>query len=182
MDYEILVNKDNALDRNYVPSGLVDVKSKYKDGIMINKLVYEQFLLMKSDALKLGYNIDIMSGYRDYFYQDRLFNQLVEEKGLEYTLESIAKPGYSEHQTGLAIDICVFRNGKFFIENEIKDFEEIRWVINNCHNYGFVLRYPENNENITGYKYEPWHFRYVGDSASYLYMNNILFDNYKKNK
>ena len=180
MDYEILVNKDNALDKTYIPDDLVDAESSYKDGILINKKVLEQFNLMKEDMKLLGYNIDIMSGYRDYMYQEKIYNKLLIEKGFAYTFRSIAKPGCSEHQTGLAIDICVYRNDKCYIEHELEDMEEIIWLINNCYKYGFILRYPKYMEDKTGYNYEPWHFRYVGDLAMYLYKNKILFDDYKK--
>ena len=180
MNYEILVNKDNALDRTYVPLDLVDAKSEYKDGILINKIVLEQFLLMKDDAKQIGYHIDIMSGYRDYFYQDKIYNKLLREKGFAYTFRSIAKPGCSEHQTGLAIDICVYRDGKCYIEHEIEEMDETKWLIANAYRYGFILRYPKYKEDITGYNYEPWHFRYVGKIAEYLYQQNMLLEDYKK--
>ena len=179
MDYEILVNKDNVLDRTYVPDDLVDANSSYKEGILINKKVLEQFNLMKEDASKLGYKIDIMSGYRDYLYQEKIYNKLINDKGFNYAFRSIAKPGCSEHQTGLAIDICVYRDDKCYIEKEIEDMDEIFWVINNCYKYGFILRYPIGMEDITGYNYEPWHFRYIGDNAEYLFKNKILFEDYK---
>ena len=182
MDYDILVNKDNALDKTYVPDNLVFANSSYKDGILINKKVLDKFNLMRQDALNFGYNIDIMSGYRDYNYQEKLYNKMLKEKGFAYTFRSIAKPGCSEHQTGLAIDICVYRDDKCYIEHEIEDMEEGKWLINNCYKYGFILRYPMGMEDKTGYNYEPWHFRYVGDIASYLYMNKILFDDYKHRK
>lgn len=178
MDYEILINKDNTLDRTYVPNDLVDACSSYKDGILINKKVLEQFNLMKLDAYELGYNIDIVSGYRDYIYQDKIYNKLLKEKGFAYTFRSIAKPGCSEHQTGLAIDICVYRDDKCYIEYELEDTDEINWLIDNCYKYGFILRYPRGMEDITGYNYEPWHFRYVGDVAEYLHINKILLDDY----
>ena len=178
MNYEILVNKNNALDRTYVPDDLVDAGSCYKDGILVNRKVLEQFNLMKLDAYKLGYNIDIMSGYRDYMYQDKIYNKLLKEKGFAYTFRSIAKPGCSEHQTGLAIDICIYRDDKCYIEHELEDTREINWLIDNCYKYGFILRYPKGMEDRTGYNYEPWHFRYVGDIAEYLHKNKILFDDY----
>ena len=179
MDYEILVNKDNSLEKNYIPNDLVDTKSNYKDGILINRKVLEQFNLMKKDASKLGYNIDIMSGYRDYFYQEKIYNNLLKEKGFAYTFRTVAKPGCSEHQTGLAIDICVYRGDKCYIEHELEDMGETNWVINNCYKYGFILRYPKYMEDKTGYNYEPWHFRYVGDIAKYLYENKLSFEDYK---
>jgi len=179
MDYEILVNKDNALDKTYIPIDLVDTGSSYKDGILINKKVLEQFNLLKMDAYRLGYNIDIMSGYRDYVYQGKIYNKLLKEKGFAYTFRSIAKPGCSEHQTGLAIDICVYRDNKCYIEHELEDMEEIKWLIDNSYKYGFILRYPRYMEDKTGYNYEPWHFRYVGDIAEYLYKHNLLLEDYK---
>lgn len=180
MDYTILVNKDNALDRTYVPNDLVVASSDYKDGILVNRKLLEQFNIMKLDASKLGYNIDIMSGYRDYFYQEKIYNKLLKEKGFSYTFRSIARPGCSEHQTGLAIDICVYRDNKCYIEHELEDMDEINWVINNCYKYGFILRYPEGMEDVTGYNYEPWHFRYVGEIAKYLYDNKMLLEDYVK--
>ena len=178
MDYEILVNKDNPLDRSYIPTDLVDSGSSYKDGILVNKKVLEQFNLMKLDAYKLGHNIDIMSGYRDYMYQDKIYNKLLRDKGFAYTFRSVAKPGCSEHQTGLAIDICIYRSDKCFIEHEVEDTDEIKWVIDNCYKYGFILRYPRGREDRTGYNYEPWHFRYVGQIAEYLYSNNMLLEDF----
>ena len=180
MDYEILVNKNNTLDKTYVPLDLVDAKSEYRDGILINKNVLEQFMMMKQDAKKLDYNIDIMSGYRDYFYQEKIYNKLLKEKGLAYTFRSIAKPGCSEHQTGLAIDICVYRGDKCYIEHEIENMNESKWLIENAYKYGFILRHPKFKEDITGYNYEPWHFRYVGEIAEYLYRNDMLLEDYKK--
>ena len=182
MDYEILVNKDNSLNKTYIPDNLVDANSSYKVGILINQVVLDKFNIMKEDARILGYNIDIMSGYRDYAYQEKIYNKLLKEKGFAYTFRSIAKPGCSEHQTGLAIDICIYRNNNCFVENELIDSEEINWVINNCYKYGFILRYPKGMEDLTGYNYEPWHFRYVGDIAKYLYDNKMILEDYIKSK
>ena len=181
MDYRMLVNKDNTLDKTYVPIDLVDACSNYRDGILVNSKVLEQFNLMKLDAYKIGYNIDIMSGYRDYLYQDKIYNKLLLEKGFAYTFRSVAKPGCAEHQTGLAIDICVYKDDRCYIEYELENTEEIRWVIDNCYKYGFILRYPMGMEDRTGYNYEPCHFRYVGDIDEYLYKNKILLDDYVNN-
>ena len=182
MDYEILVNKDNTLDKTYVPDDLVLADRCYKDGILINRKVLEQFNLMKLDASRMGYNIDIMSGYRDYMYQDKIYNKLLKEKGFAYTFRSVAKAGCSEHQTGLAIDICVYRKDKCYIENELIDMDEIKWVIDNCYKYGFILRYPRGMEDKTGYNYEPWHFRYVGKIAKYLWINKMILEDYINDK
>ena len=176
MNYQVLVNRDNLLDKTYIPNNLVDTHSRYNDNIFVVSNVYKSFLLMRNDALKYGYDIDIMSGYRSYEYQDKIYNKLVKEKGLNYALRQIAPAGASEHQTGLAIDICVYKNGKCFIEYELNDFEEIKWLYNNAHRFGFILRYIEGKEDITGYSFEPWHFRYVGNMASYIYYNNLTLE------
>ena len=180
MDYLMLVNKNNLLSNTYIPTELVDTHSKYKNDIMVLDVVYQHFLLMKEDAKKNGYDIDVMSGYRSYEYQDKIYNKLVYEKGLNYAIRYIAQAGASEHQTGLAIDICVYRDDKCYIEHDISDFEEIKWLHKNAHRYGFILRYLNDKEDITGYNYEPWHFRYVGDKAGYMYYNNLTLEEYLK--
>lgn len=180
MNYQLLVNKYNLLSKTYVPSNLVAVDSSYKRDILVNDRAYRMFNKMKLEALKTGYNIDIMSGYRSYYYQEKLYNKLVYEKGFSYAFRHIAPPGGSEHQTGLAIDICVYRDDKCYIENELTYFEEILWLKRNAHRFGFILRYPEEAEEITGYNYEPWHFRYVGNIANYVYFNEITLEIYKK--
>lgn len=178
MNYLMLVNRDNFLDRTYVPRNLVDSDSKYKDNVLVDDKTNNMFKLMKKEAKKYGYNIDIMSGYRPYDYQEKIYNKLVNEKGFNYAFRYIAQAGASEHQTGLAIDICVYREDKCYIEHEIEDFEEIKWLHNNAHRFGFILRYPEGREDMTGYNYEPWHFRYIGNMAGYLHYNNLTLEEY----
>ena len=179
MDYLMLVNKTNSLFSGYVPDDLTLVSSKYKGNIKLDRVTYENFLKMQEDAGKYGYEIDIMSGYRDYLYQEKIYNKLVYEKGFNYAISRIAKAGCSEHQTGLAIDICVYRDGKCYIESEISDFVETKWVHQNCYKYGFILRYPLDKEDITKYSYEPWHLRYVGsDVARDIYNRDVTLEEY----
>lgn len=181
MDYLQLVNKNNKLSNNYIPENLITINSQYKKGIKLDKQAYDNFLKMQKDALKQNYKIDIMSGYRDYNYQEKIYNKLVLEKGFNYAVSRIAKPGYSEHQTGLAIDICIYKNNKCYIENDITDFEETKWIHNNCYKYGFILRYPLEKENITKYSYEPWHLRYVGSQAKEIHSKNLTLEEYLQN-
>lgn len=178
MDYNILVNKDNPLPRAHIPNNLVDAESKYKDNILIDKKVKEEFDKLKEEALKYNYHIDIESGYRDYDYQEKIYNKLLEEKGFAYTITRIAEPGKSEHQTGLAIDFCIYKEEKCYIEHDIKELEETKWIHKNAHKYGFIIRYPEGKEDVTKYSYEPWHLRYVGQLAEYLYNNNLTLEEY----
>jgi D-alanyl-D-alanine carboxypeptidase len=174
----MLVNKANKVDEDYVPDDLVLTDSIYKDNVYLNKKCYDNFKKMQEEALFLGYRIDIMSGYRDYKYQEKIYNKLVFEKGNSYAKRSIASPGSSEHQTGLAIDFCVYLDNKCYIEHDIVDMLECEWVHKNCYKYGFIVRYPYDKEEVTGYNYEPWHIRYVGDIAEYLYKNNLTLDEY----
>ncbi len=179
MNYQILVNKEHPLDKTYIPSNLIDTKSKYKKNILLDQKVLINFQHMKNDMQSLGYYIDIMSGYRDYNYQEKIYNKSLYQKGYTYTVRSIAKPGSSEHQTGLAIDICIYKDNKVYIEHQIINTKELDFLKKNSHKYGFILRYPEEKENITGYNYEPWHYRYVGiELANYLHKNGLTLEEY----
>ena len=182
MNYSILVNKDNPLQRAHIPNNLVDAESAYKENILIDEEVKKSFDKLKKEALKYNYHIDIESGYRDFDYQEKIYNRLLEEKGFAYAVTRIAEPGKSEHQTGLAIDFCIYKDDKCYIENDIKDLEETIWVHNNAHKFGFILRYPEGKEDITKYSYEPWHLRYIGSVANNIYHNNLTLEEYHNNK
>jgi len=182
--YKILVNKENKLPKNYVPNNLImtDLNEgnfhKYLDSNlkpMIDINVFDSFLKMQEKALEDGFYFIIDSGYRSYEYQEKIYEKNINEKGLEYANNFVAKPGTSEHQTGLACDIAIFRNGKY--DDNLKE-SEINWLKNNAYKYGFILRYPEGKEHITGYNYEPWHYRYVGELAEFLYKNNLTLEEY----
>lgn len=179
MDYAVLVNKNNKLDMNHYKINLVPVKSLYKDNMLLEEETYKHWLKLKKEVLKRGYCIEIYSAYRPYDYQEKLYKELVDEKGAEYASKAIALPGYSEHQTGLALDYCIYQNGKCMVEYEMESIEESAYTNSIAHQFGFIVRYPEGKEKITGYKYEPWHLRYVGEKlATYLYKNNLTLDEY----
>lgn len=179
MNYEILINKDNKIPKN-LNFKLVKIKSKYKENkdLYLEEMTYKKFLELKEDALKNGYILEIESSYRTHEYQQKLFDNLVKEKGIDYAEKYIAKPYTSEHESGLAIDFCIFKDNKYIIEHEMEDLEETKWVHENCYKYGFILRYPKDKCNITKYNYEAWHIRYIGDSAKYLYENNLTLEEY----
>ena len=171
MDYLVLVNKDNLLSRDYVPKGLVEIdepSGEKVDPNYVNKLdelVYKEFKVMQKAALLEGYEIFVDSSYRSYDYQQRVFDSLVRDKGLEHASKYCAVPGSSEHQTGFAFDVISRRDG-VLIEKANEDDPELLWLRDNSYKYGFILRYPKGKEEITGYNFEPWHFRYVGKEAS----------------
>ena len=184
MDYSILVNKDNLLPRDYVPEGLVEIHEptgSKLDKTYINRLnieAYKAFKQMQAAALKEGYEIFVDSSYRTYEYQERVFNNVAAEKGLEHAQKFVAAPGGSEHQTGLAVDI-IFRRNNEMIEEQKENDPEIQWLFANAHHYGFILRYPQGKEEITGFNFEPWHFRYVGSKlAAELFSDNLTLEEY----
>lgn len=175
--YDVLVNKKNKLPDNYVPADLNLISKEYSDSKQhLRNIAQINFEKMAKNIEKEGLKIIAVSTYRDSEYQDKLFNNYVQEKGLEYASMCSAKKGFSEHQTGLAVDIA---SSNLDYDNFDKT-EEFKWVKNHAHKYGFILRYPKDKINITGYKYEPWHYRYVGDIAPYIYLNNLTLEEYKE--
>ena len=166
IDGILIVNKTYRLPKNYVP------KNTYKDATnlkycseCIDNEAYKKFLLMKSDATSIGLNIWIQSGYRSYELQEELYNNYVNRDGKELADTYSARPGHSEHQTGLAFDLNT-------ITDDFQYTNEGKWVNENAYRYGFILRYPKDKENITGYKYESWHLRYVGETLAKKLYNN----------
>lgn len=143
----------------------------------LRKEAKENFEKLSSDAKKIGYSIIAVSAYRDYDYQENLFNNYVKEKGENYALKCSAKAGHSEHQTGLSVDVMGSNNDY----DQFEKSKEFDWMKNNSYKYGFILRYPKGKEYITGFKYEPWHYRYVGkDIASIIYTEGITLEEYYK--
>ena len=177
-EIDALVNKYNKLDKFYRPYDLVklNLKCSNKDKYL-RKEAAKYFEEMCSNASKSGYKIIAVSTYRSYFYQKELFNKYIKEMGLKKTLSASAKPGHSEHQLGLSVDV----EGSNLDYNKFENSKEFKWMINNSYKYGFILRYPKGKEYITGFKYEPWHYRYVGIKiAKEIHDKNITLEEYKK--
>ena len=174
----VLVNKLNRLQSNYVPHDLEQISLNYAtNNKFLRKEAKENFEKLSSDAKKIGYSIIAVSAYRDYDYQENLFNNYVKEKGENYALKCSAKAGHSEHQTGLSVDVMGSNNDY----DQFEKSKEFDWMKNNSYKYGFILRYPKGKEYITVFKYEPWHYRYVGkDIASIIYTEGITLEEYYK--
>ena len=174
-DILVLVNKNHQLYQKFIPNDLVVIDSKYSTGKkLVKKEVKDNFEKLSQDAKTLGLTIKIESAYRDFEYQKKLYENYKKKYGIEYADNCSARPGHSEHQTGLAIDVCG-SNGDY---NLFEKSQEFLWMSQNAHKYGFILRYPKDKENITGFKYEPWHYRYVGDAALEIYENNLTLEEY----
>lgn len=189
LDITVLVNKDNLLDRNYVPFEMYVVDEnennfhQYKDASlkpMFRKDIKRYIDKLLKDAHALGLPLIVDSGYRSYDYQQVVLNALIKEKGND-AYKLVALPGTSEHQTGLAVDFAYYENG-IYNDDVKEDDKEAIWLKNNCWKYGFILRYPKGKEHITGYKFEPWHFRFVGPKlAKKIYEENITLEEYYQN-
>ena len=172
----MLVNKFNYLDENYAPDDIVKVSVQFAYGDNeIKKEVYEKFRSMYNDAKKEGLYLIITSSYRDYNFQKELWDSYANQKGDEWADSVSARAGYSEHQTGYTLDIVTYKANMSSFEKT----DEFKWLQDNAYKYGFIQRYPKDKEDITGYSYESWHYRYVGkDVATKIKKLGITFDEY----
>lgn len=169
MDYLMLVDKFNAVPQD-LDIQLEDIRDK-----QLEKQACRQCISMLEKALSEGINIKIISAYRTKEYQQKLWEQSIRQKvqqgiSVEQAKAEIAKtlayPGHSEHNTGLAVDFGT--ESADDVEDEFYKSDQGRWLCNNASCFGFILRYPRLKEHITGISYEPWHYRYVGTEAAEL--------------
>lgn len=166
----VLINKVYQVDASYVP----DVYPV--DGGYLQKDAKDAYLLMKEAAINDGVNLAIGSSYRSFDYQNTVFNSYLNNDSYAEVLTYSAFPGTSEHQTGLAIDFV--EGGACDYTECFKDTSSGKWLSQNAYKYGFILRFPKDKQNITGYIYEPWHFRYVGDVAGEISSKKISLEEY----
>lgn len=172
---DMLVNKHNFLRDDFIPDDLVKIDSDLasEDDMECSHIALNAYKEMRDAASKEGYEIVINSAYRSYQDQVELSDYYLRQYGQNYVDKYVAKPGYSEHQTGLSFDIGsrkvnVFANSKEYL-----------WMLDNAYKYGFILRFTKKYENITGFRNEPWHYRYVGkDIAKYIYENDMTLEEY----
>ncbi len=172
---DMLVNKHYKLDEDFVPDDLVEFDQKYCNGEVQegNREAVVAFKNMYEAAKKEGLGLVINSSYRSYQDQENICNTFKDLYGEGYVTKYVALPGFSEHQTGLAFDIGS-TSSKVFAESK-----EYEWMKENAYKYGFILRFTKANAYITGFRSEPWHYRYVGKKvAKYIYDNNISLEEY----
>ena len=156
IDGILIVNKTYSLPSDYAPG--------------INHTALYYLHMLQADAKAVGIDIPVISAYRSYETQRALFDSYYAKDGDKADTYS-ARPGHSEHQTGLAFDVGA-------IDDNYGDTIGGKWLYNNCANYGFIIRYLKGKEDITGYKYEPWHIRYVGSVAEYIMNQGITLEEY----
>ncbi len=179
----ILVNKGNSLPSDYVPKDLTvpSVNFSFTGPHEKQNMQYEAAKALEelfNAASKEGIELYAVSGYRSYNRQQTVYNGHVQKLGQEEADKISAKPGHSEHQTGLAMDVTSQSAGMSLSEDFGSTVEGI-WLAENAHEYGFIIRYKKGNEDITGYSYEPWHLRYVERAAAKeIYEANITLEEY----
>ena len=180
----LLVNKDpeNHLDPSYKAEDLEPIKYYAADRNKYTRFMRaeaaEAFHRLVETAAEEGIDIVMTTAYRSYEFQQILWDNYVAQKGEEEANKTSARPGESEHQTGLAVDLSTseidYRNSSDFADTAAG-----RWVAENAHKFGFILRFPEDKTDITGYSYEPWHIRYVVlTAAAYIYEENLTLEEY----
>ncbi|PGD65287.1 M15 family metallopeptidase [Bacillus wiedmannii] len=179
---QAVVNKEYGLPEDYMPEDLVvpNVPFSFSGTVEKSHLRKEAaealeklFLLAKQDGIQLN----AVSGFRSYEYQKGLYANNVKKKGQEHTDRFSAKPGHSEHQTGLTMDVSS-KSANNELELTFANTKEGKWLKENAHRAGFIIRYPKGKEGITGYAYEPWHIRYVGDIAESIYKKKLTLEEY----
>jgi len=174
----VMVDKNHQLSSYYVPWDLETIDLPYNPkGLQLRHEARLAFERMGKEAQASGIHLEAVSAYRSYSYQKAIYykNMLPDMHLWKYQEERdkvSARPGHSEHQTGLAVDINE-------LETSFCDTAEGKWLADQAHSYGFILRYPKGKEKITGYDFEPWHFRYLGrDIADIIYQRGITYDEF----
>lgn len=172
----VLCNKYFKIPENYTIDQLVKVPEELhaSDGksYMLDKRALEAYEVLEADAKNAGIDLTIVSAYRTYEFQNNLYNKYVNRSGKAEADTYSARPGHSEHESGLAVDLNQ-------VETAFENTKAFNWLNENAHVYGFILRYPKGKESLTGYMYEPWHYRYVGkEVAAIIKSENITFDEY----
>ena len=175
-DTLMIVNKHYKIENNYKPDNLVTVLSEHGYPNKIRADVYEEFKKMYNAAKNDNVSIFIASPYRSYSDQNSLYTYYVNTDGKQNADTYSARPGFSEHHTGLAMDLIP----EYGLDlDTFENSDGFKWMQENAYKYGFILRYPKDKEYITGYIYEPWHYRYVGISAATTIKNEgLTFEEY----
>ncbi|PGS41741.1 D-alanyl-D-alanine carboxypeptidase [Bacillus cereus] len=179
---QAVVNKEYGLPEDYKPEDLVvpNVSFSFSGTVeksYLRKEAAEALERLFDLAKKEGIELNAVSGFRSYDYQKNLYANNVKRKGQEHTDRFSAKPGHSEHQTGLTMDVSS-KSANNELELTFANTKEGKWLKENAYRAGFIIRYPKGKESITGYAYEPWHIRYVGDIAESIYKKKLTLEEF----
>ncbi|MDL2318382.1 M15 family metallopeptidase [Eubacteriales bacterium OttesenSCG-928-A19] len=182
-DYLRLVNRDNRLPYTFVPESLVlpDVQAapRKEEAIYIDEGAAGALERLFAGASAAGHTLYAVSGYRSYSLQKSIYTRKVEAVGESQAMLTVAPPGASEHQLGLAMDINGETTLKRGLDAKFGESPEGLWVSENAHLYGFIVRYQKDRTDITGYAWEPWHLRYVGENAAReIYEMDVTLEEY----
>ena len=171
-----MVNKYYYLKDTYVPENLEALDTNYsKGGIYLVKEAKDAFISLVDTAKQEGYTIRAISAYRSFDYQKNLYQSYVNQDGATIADTYSARPGFSDHQTGLVVDV----DNRELDFNSFENTKEFLWMQEHAQDFGFILRYPKGKEDITGYTYESWHYRFVGvELAKKIKASNLTFDEY----
>ena len=175
-----LVNKDYSIESNYIQSNLrlVNVNAISNNILLRDEAALATERMFSTIRNEIGLELILTSGFRSYNEQKLLFNYKIEQFGYNHASKMVMAAGHSEHQLGLAIDINTLYNQHLNIEDTL----EFKWIKNNAHRFGFILRYPKDRVNDTGIMFEPWHLRYVGkNTAKIIFNNNWILEDYHLN-
>ncbi len=182
MDYQILVNKSHPYREEMGKMRkLIVVKNAKKEKFQIEKETYRAYKRLQKDVKKEGIMIELIAAYRTKEMQSYLYQNYEKIYGKSFSQKYVAPSGFSEHHTGLAIDIGLVVDGVLYENNEdlFTYLSLLKHIETKLSQYGFILRYPKGKEQITGYSYEPWHFRYVGNPlATDLFHRGITLEEY----
>ncbi|SES87604.1 D-alanyl-D-alanine carboxypeptidase [Natronincola peptidivorans] len=179
----VLVNKKRMLPSYYQPNDLIipSVPFPFEEDLPRKYMRKEAAKALESlfeAATEDNYTLFATSGYRSYERQKSIFQQRAAAQGEDVANRTSARPGQSEHQTGLAMDVTTYQVN-YRLTAKFGETKEGIWLAESAHRYGFIIRYPKGKEQITGYSYEPWHLRYVGEKlATYLYENHLTLEEY----
>ena len=173
-----LVNGTHTLPADYEPADLVYLDLPSTQETYMRSEAAKALTKMFNAASAQGVELLCCSGYRSYEEQAEIIQNSIEENGEEATYADTALPGCSEHQTGLTMDVTSNSVGQLLTQNFINTTEG-QWIADHAHEYGFIVRYPNGKEAITGYTYEPWHLRYLGkDVAKSVYKSGLTYEEY----
>ena len=183
---DVLVNKNMWLSKEYIPKELINPKVKFlsdtnPEAMLLRKEAARAIEKLFKKAKKEKHELYAVSGYRSFKRQRDIFKENLKKDG-EAANKYSARPGQSEHQTGLAIDITC-ESIDFLLSKDFQNTKEYEWLCENAYRFGFIIRYLKEKEDVTGYEFEPWHLRYVGEKvAEEIWLNKITLEEFLLHK